>query len=322
MSITDQLEGWTVPEQEEETQIRTYSAVGDILAYQRCRRQYGYFTVRGYDSASATQRYFGTLVHDVLDQIHRDYRIGDDLPDRGVLNDLVLQAHDRLVRSGVRAYNPRYQRERAELLIARFLDLFGTSFFQNVQETEFKISRALQTSEEQLDFVLEGVVDVLGGAVSHDLQLPYSTEPDDIEIWDYKSGQVPGQEERELQAYKYQMRVYAELYRQQSGEYPARAVLIFLGELEDDDRWRMADGDPSMFPRLVYPISPNPRHIEEAMTDFGATVEAIEEERSRPYGEQWQAPAHEVPEQTCRACELRYNCASYPQGAEERDGHL
>jgi len=319
MSITDQLDGWTTPEPGEETQIRTYSTVGDILAYQRCRRQYGYFTVRGFDSASATQRYFGTLVHDVLDQIHRDFRVGEGVPDRERLEDMVLQAHDRLVRSGVKAYNPRYQRERAEMLIWRFVQLFGEAFFQNVNETEYKLSRALQTDQEELDYVLEGVVDVLAGAVSHDLQLPYSTEPDDIEIWDYKSGQVPDQGSRELRAYKYQMRVYSELFQQQTGRYPARAILIFLGELEDDDRWEMAGGEPRMFPNLVYEVSPNPQHIEEAMQDFNGTVEAIEAERSLPYDQQWQAPEHEVPEQTCRACELRYNCAAYPQGANERD---
>lgn len=317
MSIINSLPGWATPPLESDVSIHMYSTVGDVLAYQRCRRQYGHFSVRGFNSPAATQRYFGTLMHDVLDQITRDFRLSGELPDEAGVKAKVLLAHNRLIRSGVRAFNARFQRDRASLLIYRFVQLFGAPFFDNIQQTEYRLSRALNTHTGR-DYILEGIVDVLSGAVSHALKLPYSTEPDDVEIWDYKSGKVPEQGSRELESYKYQMRVYAELYRQQTGQLPARAVLIFLGELADDQRWRLANGDPSLFPRLVLPVDPHPGRIADAVQNFNETVEEIEQERILPYGQQWQAPTHPVDEQTCRTCELHYNCAAYPQGRNER----
>jgi hypothetical protein len=318
MSIINHLQGWTVPQVHEEVSIHTYSTVGDILSYQRCQRQYGYFSVRGYSSASSTQRYFGTLMHDVLDQVNREYRATNQLPDLPVLTQMVEQAHHRLIRSGVRAYNPRAQQDRAIRLIHRFIQLFGTAFFNEIRQTEYRLSRALRTHTHR-DYILEGIVDVLSGAVSHALQLPYSTEPDDIEIWDYKSGSMPAQGSRELQSYKYQMRVYAELYRQQTGIYPARSVLVFLGELDDDVRWANANGNLSLFPNLVYAVDANPAHIATAITNFNNTVDTIEQQRRLPYNVQWQAPVYDPErEQTCRACDLGYNCDGYPQGRARR----
>ncbi|MFN7929353.1 MAG: PD-(D/E)XK nuclease family protein [Blastocatellia bacterium] len=95
---------------------------------------------------------------------------------------------------------------------------------------------------------------ILSGAVSHALGLPFSTEDDDIEIWDYKSGSMPKKNSYEMKSYQYQMQVYAELYRQQTGEYPARSVLVFVGELGDDKEWAKAEKDlnPARYPMLVY----------------------------------------------------------------------
>jgi PD-(D/E)XK nuclease superfamily len=183
MSFTDDLRnnGWSKPTQKNETLIRRFSTTGDILAFKRCQRQYGFFSVRGFSSATATQRYFGTLVHDVLDQVHRQYTTNPALPDQPELEALVQQAHDRLIRSGIRPYNARAQRELATKLIGRFLELIGPHFFPHVQQTEYHLQRALRTHTDR-QYVLDGIVDVLSGAVAHDLELSFSTDEDDVEI--------------------------------------------------------------------------------------------------------------------------------------------
>jgi putative RecB family exonuclease len=214
----------------------------------------------------------------------------------------------------VRAYNPADQKARAAKLIYRFVVLIGPHFFPNVKETEYQLKRVLQTPTGR-DYSLRGVVDVLSGAVSHSLGLPYSTEADDIEIWDYKSGEMPDKSSLEMKSYEYQMRVYAELYRQQTGDYPARCVLVFVGELGNDKWWIAAAQDPTKFPKLIYPIHPVPRHVQQAVDNFHQTVEDIEVERAKPYEQQWLAPIHPVDKQTCEACELRFNCSSFPRSA-------
>lgn len=317
MTIKSIYDGWTVPSKDEEPRIRRYSTTGDILAFKRCQRQYGFFGVRGFASATATQRYFGTLVHDVLDRINRNYRVNPVLPDEAQIIELVEEGHERLIRSGIRPYNSRQQRELAARLIHRFVLLIGPHFFKHVLQTEYRLERALKTHTGR-DYILNGIVDVLSGAISHELGLPFSTEPDDVEIWDYKAASMPAKTSPTLQDYMYQMRVYAELYRQQTGDYPARSVLVFVGELDDDKRWDPTDLDPSNFPRLVYPIHPTMKHVEVAIADFNNTVELIEVERAKPYNQQWLAPTHPVDQQMCEACELRYNCTNFPAGGKQR----
>jgi DNA helicase-2/ATP-dependent DNA helicase PcrA len=317
MNLMSLLSGWSVPAVTEEIRVRKYSTTGDILAFKRCRRQYGYFGVRGFSSATATQRYFGTLVHDVLDRINRDYRLCPRLPNSERVREMVDEAHERLIRSGVRPYNSTLQREQATKLISRFVMLIGPHFFPHVTQTEYRLERALRTPAGS-DYVLHGVVDVLSGAVSHALELRSGTRPEDVEIWDYKSGHMPQKSSLELCTYEYQMRVYAELYRQQTGAYLARCAIVFVGELGDDARWDAANLDFRRFPDLVHTLHPDPGHIATAMRDFHEAVEAIETERLKPYSQQWQAPDHPVDKPTCEACELRYNCRAFPTGAAQR----
>ncbi len=317
MSMTSLLTGWSVPSMTVNRHIRTYSTTADILSYKRCRRQYGFFKVRGFCSATATQRYFGTLVHDVLDRIHRDYRSGSTaLPDMAAVEKLVADAHERLIRSGVRPYNSKQQQKTASKLIWRFLHLLGRQFFPHVQQTEYRLERTLKTMTGR-DYVLNGVVDVLSGAVSHALALPYKTTVQDVEIWDYKSGDMPVSKSM-LRDYEYQMRVYAELYRQQTGMYPARSVLVFIGELGNDHTWDMAGGNALVYKNLIYVIHPHATRIAAAVTDFHNTVDAIETEREQPFHCQWLPPTHPVDRETCEACEIRYSCPRFTDASRQR----
>ncbi|MEZ9540150.1 PD-(D/E)XK nuclease family protein [Shewanella sp. 10N.286.51.B8] len=299
--------GWTKPALKEESHIRKYSTTGDILSFKRCRRQYGFFHVRGFRSASSTQMYFGTLVHDVLDKIHRVYKLTGALPDKEGIREVVDESHELLVRSGIRPYDPKQQKENAIKLLDRFLILVNEKFFNHVQQTEYPLERELKT-DNNAPYVLHGIVDVLSGAICHDLDLPYSTDPGDIEIWDYKASKRPAKGSQYLRDYEYQMRVYSELYKQQTGEYPARAVLVFLGELNNDKLWEAAEGDPSNFSKIFFVVDPKPSHIQTAMSDFNGTVDRIEEERAKYFVDQWKAPDHEVDGDTCQACEIRFNC--------------
>lgn len=311
--------GWSKPSISEETRVRRYSTTGDILSYKRCRRQYGMFGVRGFVSATNTQRYFGTLVHDVLDQATRKWQsekvLITSLKD---VTDLVEQAHDRLMRAGIRPYAISTQKDAAIRLTYRFIRLVGLALIPNVQEAEYRLERSLTTNSGR-DYILEGIVDVLAGPVSHELGIgSFSTDPDDVEIWDYKSGKRPAKNNPIMRDYEYQMRVYAELFKNQRGEYPARCILAFLGELGKDAKWDENNLDVGDYPKLLYVVDANPKHITKAMHDFHKTVDEIESERERPYMDQWTAPDHDVDHDTCVACELRFRCDSFPTGGSMR----
>lgn len=310
---------WSMPSMSEEARIRRYSTTGDILSFKRCRRQYGMFGVRGFVSATNTQRYFGTLVHDVLDHVTRKWKSDQILlTSESDVAELIEQAHERLIRSGVRPYGVSRQKETAGKLTYRFLQVVGSSLIPNVQEAEYRLERSLLTQSGR-PYILEGIVDVLAGPVSHRLGIgSFSTEDDDIEIWDYKSGRRPAKNSSVMRDYEYQMRVYAELYRNQRGEYPARCILAFLGELGKDP-WDPNDLDVVNWPKLLYVVDANPKHIAKAVNDFHDTVDAIEQERERPYSQQWLAPdADTVEHDTCAACELRFRCDGFKTGQGQR----
>src|SRR6185437_6201405 len=114
------------------------------------------------------------------------------------------------------------------------------------------------------------------------------------------------------------MRVYAELYKQQRGRYPARAVLVFLGELGNDSVWKAAAGCPSAIPGLFHEVPFKGELIDRAMEDFRMTVRDIEVERELPFAKQWEAPDSPPGESTCNACEIRFSCSSYADAKKQR----
>jgi DNA helicase II / ATP-dependent DNA helicase PcrA len=314
---------WTPPAVEEKTTLRQYSTTGDILSYRRCRRQYGIFSIRGFVSATATQRYFGTLVHDVMDTVHRGWQSDGELPDEEGVRELVEQAHDRLWRAGVRAYGARQQKQTATTLVHRFILALGSVFFRHIQEAEYRLQRALKTTKGDREYILDGIVDVLAGAVLNELgHQDQDSRPDDVEIWDYKSGKAPDRNHRFNDDYEYQMLVYAELYKRQQGTYPARCVLVHLGEFGDAKNWKEFTRGRSLteaFPRLIQVVALGRPRIHRAMEIFHDTVDKIETERERAFSDQWLAPTRaEAPDKdTCDACELRYKCSAYPAGRRQ-----
>lgn len=317
MSLKSVLKGWGIPGKDKDLRIRKYSTTGHILSYKRCRRQYGYFGVRGFASATATQMYSGILIHDVMDRINRNFQSSKILPSKSEIEVMVEEGHQLLYRIGIKSYNPKAQKELAVKQIDRFVQMLGKHFFPHVTQTEYRLERSLKTPHD-IDYVLTGVVDVLTGAVSHSLGLPAKTSPSDIEIWDYKSGQVPGPGSREMQAYNYQLHVYAEIFRQQTGDYPARCALVFIGELGDDKKWNKTGRTLTDYPELIYQVEPNMKKVKAAIKDFHQTVEEIEKELDKPYDQQWLTPTHPVDLQTCEACDLRYGCANYKPGRKLR----
>lgn len=313
--------GWTTPSLRADKVVRRYSTTGDILSFKRCRRQYGFFHARKFASATATQYYFGTLVHDVMDKIYREYKRTPVLPTKAQVGAWVDEAHNLLTLAGIRTLDPVAQKAHAVKVIDRFIQLVGKSFLSHIVQTEYRLERPLAPSSGD-PYVLDGIVDVLAGSVSHDLGLPFATNSNDIEIWDYKAGKLPRKGDPTLQNYEYQMRVYSELYRQQAGSYPARAVLVFMGELDNDATWDFAGGDPTRFPSLFYIVPAHTRDIDIAMNDFHQTVADIEAERAKPFASQWEVPLHAVDPDTCAACEIRFNCAKVADAGRQRSEPL
>ncbi|WP_302079980.1 UrvD/REP family ATP-dependent DNA helicase [Salinibaculum rarum] len=263
---------------------RRYSITGDVLAYRRCKRQYGYYTDMDFTPNHVTQLFFGRVVHETLDRAHRHYAGELEDATRGqVPSDDDVEEYFREVAEALKARNIYPMSEEAEETALEYIQRFnrreGERLYPRVVDTEHR----LESSQE--DFVLEGVVDVL------------VSDEHGREIWDYKAGQRP-EGGRELDDYRTQLHTYAELYRYNEGTYPDRGVIYFLGEDNKED--------------AQFEVTFEDREVEDSLEAFERTVRDIERDRE---AKNWfDITENEAPsEGTCTECDVRWSCPARPE---------
>ncbi|MCL6478316.1 MAG: PD-(D/E)XK nuclease family protein [Peptococcaceae bacterium] len=282
------FQGLQVPLQAATNRKRRYSVTADILAFQLCSIQYGTFKIRKYEPALAVQLFYGTIIHQVLDRAHAHYQGLIGPQQQGLFpTDQDIENYFQEVENSLRARRIRaisQVRDQALEVLKRFNRLEGPTLYPRVINTECR----LQT--DQGLYILHGNVDVLATAIG---------QPNEIELWDYKGGKYPSRGDPLFQRYIFQMQVYAELYRRQTGRFPQRAILYFLNELAGSHV-------PQTRPvNAVLEVPLDSFSVNAAMASFTSTVQRIEQCRS---SNTWPGPTVAPPEETCDACDLRWNC--------------
>ncbi len=274
------FENMKVPPTKEVRIRRAYSITADILAFRRCSRQYGYFAVMGYVPAQATQLYFGIVIHEVLDRAHRQFSGLMEGRPKGIPSKDDIESYFRTVTEALRARGIRPYSRKAEAsaleYIVRFNSLCGPQLYPRVKDTEHKLKADFK------DFYMHGVVDVIASVEG---------DPDKLEIWDYKGSHRVEDDSEEMKNYTFQMQVYGELYRIRHGNYPARAVLCFLGEKE--------------FGKMIVNVPLGAQSAKEAVELFVKTVDEIETRREKG---DWRPPLKIPSMETCGACDVRWDC--------------
>jgi len=308
---------------------RRFSVTSDIVAFRRCAKQYGSFTVHKYAPAHQTQIYFGTILHQVLDRCHSHFHgtvslsTQGLLPDNGqILSDIEIQDYFNDVRvaqkartfippapndivryfievenglksKGIRAITQDL-RVTAVRILQYFNSLEGPILYPRVIDTEHRLQA------DRTTHILHGVVDLLVDTVSQ------SGNPSECEMWDYKGSSRVNLNPRDLQTYEFQMRVYAKLYHLKHGVLPRRAVLYFLNELDGSTC-------PTQRPiNALVEVSLDPTEIDIAINEFTNTVQEIEQARANDC---WQpASIGSISDQDCAICDLRWNCPTPNNG--------
>lgn len=271
-------------------QRRRYSVTADILAYQQCSIQYGAFAIRRYEPALVVQLFYGTVIHQVLDRAHAHYR-GEmgvppgSLPTNTDIDNYFTQVENALIARRIRAVQS--VRDQAKEVLQRFNALEGPLLYPRIIDTECRLQA------DQGQYILHGNVDVL---VATNVGSQSA-----VEIWDYKGASRPSVGEPDYERYVFQMQVYADLYRQKTGNVPSKAVLYFLNELT---------GNPAPTTRPVnalLEVDLDPAAVQRALGSFSQTVGLIEACRA---ARTWPDPQTAPPEKTCSACDLRWNCGA------------
>jgi len=287
--------GIRVPHRTASSVKRRYSVTSHILAYRRCSRQYGFFGERKYEPALVVQMFYGTIVHQVLDLAHAHYAGLLDPSLRGQIpTDNDIDDYFTEVENGLRARRinaVQNVKEHARKVLKRFNSLEGPILYPRVVDTECRLQA------DRGNYILHGNVDVLARTeAAAQIQTP---DPSNMELWDYKGTRKPSITSPDFNNYRFQMLVYAELYRMKTGSLPEAGVLYFLSELSDDP-------SPTARPiNATLEVSFELAQVQRAMEEFGSTVADIERCRLL---RQWPDPNAAPTEETCDACDARWNC--------------
>lgn len=273
-----------------------FSLTSDIVSFRRCSRQYGFFGQDGFVPAQATQIFYGTIVHQVLDRCHRHFSGLAGHPAGTFPSDADIALYFDEVENALKSHGVRPAsaavRDKALEVLQAFNRVEGPTLYPRVFDTEYRLE------SDRNAYILRGVVDVLA---TTDTQ---SQDPEDMEIWDYKGTKMPNLTSQTLQDYTWQMCVYAELYKVRSGVYPKKAVLYFLNELHAEP------GDPPVTSRpvrAIHEVMFNPTMIQQALNEFNLTANNI---ISCQNSRNWPNPATTPGQETCDICDIRWNCPS------------
>src|SRR5258708_40264784 len=119
-----------------------FSLTSDILSFRRCSRQYGYFGNDGFVPAQATQIFYGTIIHHVLDRCHRHYWGMMGHPVRTMPTDAEVgsyfgEVQNALRSHGVRPASPAVA-EKALLGLQLFNSIEGATPYPLIRDPKFQ----------------------------------------------------------------------------------------------------------------------------------------------------------------------------------------
>jgi putative RecB family exonuclease len=268
-----------------------FSLTSDILSFRRCPRQYGFFGNDGFVPAHTVQIFYGNIIHQVLDRVHRHYSglvegvSKGSFPTDMEVENYFNQVENALRAHGIRAINTQL-REMALRVLKVFNRIEGKTLYPRIFDTEYRLE------SDRDEYVLRGIVDVLAGSNISD--------PSSREIWDYKGTKRPNANSPQLKDYEWQMCVYAELYKQKTGVLPARAILYFINELDADPKLKTRPA------KAVYEVKFTDTKIKQSLDDFHKTAMQIINCKKNQY---WPNPKTPPEDETCAICDLRWNCS-------------
>ena len=221
---------------------KTYSFTGDLRIYETCPRQYQFFREYDFTPSRSAVIFFGLLVHQSIEEIHRfalDGRL-DALDEVGV-RALFERTFRFLCLSDVRPIGGRAK----ESAFAQVLHYFR----QNQEEMRRIVETEVDVSLEKNDYILTGKVDLLLGGDGK------------LELLDFKTSPRPRASPDVITAYERQLCTYAHILERRRGRRVDRLLLYWTSEPRKED--------------ALMTLPYRPERIEEAGRHFDDTVRRI-----------------------------------------------
>ena len=190
---------------------KSFSFTSDLRAYETCPRQYQFFRHYEFSPARTADIFFGALVHQTIEDIHRWVLDGKGFDmDKDRIQSLFDFNFRHLANRGIR---PIGQRQR-EAALAQVMDYIH----QNKEEIKRVIETEVDVSVEKEHYILTGKIDLLLGGDGR------------LELLDFKSQPRPSEDDRSLESYYKQLCIYAHILEQRYNKRPDRLLLYWTSE--------------------------------------------------------------------------------------------
>lgn len=192
-------------------QKKTLSFTNHIKVYETCPRQYQFFREYEFAPSRSAEMFFGSLVHQTIEDVHKWVLEGRQLKEIEVDIDAMFSANFRnLANTGLRPIN------EDQRLLAR--QQVWNYFSQNKDRMGQVIETEVDVSVEKGKYILVGRIDLLLG------------EDNRLELLDFKAQRRPSDNARWLATYQQQLLIYAHILEQRYGKRPDRLALYWTGE--------------------------------------------------------------------------------------------
>lgn len=222
---------------------KAYSFTGDLRLYETCPRQYQFFRVYDFTPSRSAVIFFGLLVHQTIEAIHRIAMDGEaHTLDEPAVRALFDRTFCTLALGDVRPIGAQ-AREAAFAQVLRY-------FTQNRLDLERVIETEVDVSVEKDGYILTGKVDLLLGGDGK------------LELLDFKTSPRPAAHSSLLASYERQLATYAHILERRHGKRPERLMLYWTAEQRREDAL------------MVFPY--RPELVEQAGATFDAVVRKIQ----------------------------------------------
>jgi DNA helicase-2/ATP-dependent DNA helicase PcrA len=195
---------------------KSYSFTGDLKIYETCPRQYQFFREYDFTPSRSAVIFFGLLVHQTIEEIHRIVLDGNqDTLNEVRIRDLFDRTFRFLCLSDVRPIGDN-ARESAFRQVMNY-------FHQNQEEMQRVIQTEVDVSLEKDGYILSGKVDLLLGGDGK------------LELLDFKTSPRPTESPALLDAYERQLCTYAHILERRYNRRADRLLLYWTAEERKKD---------------------------------------------------------------------------------------
>ncbi len=221
---------------------KSYSFTSDLKIYETCPRQYQYFREYDFTPSRSATIFFGLLVHQTIEEIHRIVLDGKiKTLNKSRIKDIFDRTFRFLTLSDVHPIGDAARDTAFEQVV--------NYFSQNKDEMQRVIETEVDVSIEKDGYILVGKVDLLMGSDGK------------LELLDFKTSEKSNDPDL-IKTYEDQLCTYAHILEQRHGKRPERLMLYWTAE-EDKKK-------------ALFEIPYLPKRVEGAGRRFDAVVKKIQ----------------------------------------------